>query len=77
MTLKAQFDALINENDHTGATRLVAFEIGGTLMNAYIVVLDEIAARHELNGFMMPNDSALRDSIQTDVLKTAQLMGRI
>lgn len=77
MTLIEQFNALTDKNEHTAATRLVAFEIGGTLMNAFIVVLDELAARHKLNGYMNSHDGELRDAIQKDVLKTARLMGRI
>ena len=71
------FEELTAENDHTGATLVLARMCGGTLADAYIVVLEEIAARHELLGHIETNERVMRDAIQKDLIETARLKGLI
>lgn len=77
MTVAEKFEALTNENDHTGATIALADAIGGYLADAYKVVLEEISLRHELAGSIDANDQKIRDGIQSDLYKTAKLMGLV
>lgn len=77
MTLAAKFNAMTDENDHTGATRILAEAVKGPLAAAYLVILEEIADRHELNGAINGTEQGMRDAIQSDLLKTARLQGLI
>jgi hypothetical protein len=75
--LATEFEALTDRNDHTGATIALARAVGGVLADAYLVVLQEIADRHELAGHIAANDRAMRDAIQADLLKTAKLQEKL
>lgn len=66
-----------DENDHTGAALIIARALPGAVAAAFVTILEEIEARQELNGCMLPNDRDLRDSIQRDVLNTARIMEMI
>lgn len=60
--LQTIFDELTNENEHTEATVKIAEAVGGVLAGAYLVVLQEINDRHELNGSLDEIIKALEEA---------------
>ena len=75
--LMKSFLAAEDENAHTESTLIIARAIKGKVAAAFIIILEEIDERRQLNGFMMPHDGELRDIIQRDVLATAKLQNLI
>ena len=75
--LAQQIEAAIADNEHTEATMIAARALNNTLGNAYLVVLQEIADTHELNGHIEPNHRTLRDAIQKEVFTTLKLQGKM
>ena len=75
--LAAQIETATNENMHTEAAIIAADALGGALGTAYVIVLQEIADNHELNGHIEKNQQILRDAIMREVMNTLKLQGKV
>jgi len=75
--LAAQIETATDNNEHTEATMIAARALNNTLGNAYLVILQEIADTHELNGHITPDHRTLRDTIQREIFTTLKLQGKM
>ena len=76
-TLAQQIEEATENNEHTEATMIAARALDNALGEAYLVILQEIADIHELQGYLDHNHVVLRDSIQRGIFDTLKLQGKI
>jgi len=77
LTLREQIEEATENNDHTLAVMIKAAAVGGTLAQAYMVVLNNIADVHEIQGYMNGNNSEMRSCIDRDLTFTLELRGEL
>jgi hypothetical protein len=78
--LQSQFEVAIDLNDHTYAAvllnqALLAQMPDNTLYLAYSVILEDIKVAQEMVGYMPFTQGALRDAIQSALIKDCRLFG--
>jgi len=78
--LLAEFNAATDENNHTGATIILNNAIlelhpTSSVYRAYVVILENIKATHELAGSLNSCEVAVRDAIQSTLIGDCKLFG--
>jgi hypothetical protein len=68
--LRRRLDDLTAENSHTEAACIMAEAVEGDMARAYALVLNDIADRTSLYGFIDKDDQKLRDAIATKLRAT-------
>jgi hypothetical protein len=68
--LRKRLDDLTDENSHTEAACVMAEAVEGDMARAYALVLNDIADRTSLYGFIDKDDQKLRDAIATKLRAT-------
>lgn len=72
---KAEFEKLATGSRRTEAALAIADALEGPLVDAFKVILQEIAKRQKEAGSISPNDQRMRDAIQIDLIWAARKAG--
>ena len=73
--LLARIHAAENDNEHTVALMIKARAMNNDLGNSFVVILQEIADEHELEGELNPVNKMLRQSIDMKLRHYNEFLG--
>lgn len=77
MSLATKIEIATNGNDHTGAAIMMANAMENRFGDACKVILEEIEATSELNGYILDNHMILRDSLIKEMIENLRIRNKL